>query len=61
MKFPYFVWVIAIPGGGHCLFLMRPTRRECIEAFNAWHPDLSWLQARRKGWTCRKMAVTPAL
>ena len=62
MSFPYSMWVIAIPEGGHCPFLMRPTRREAIKAFNKWHPDyprLNWSAARRKGWRCIKMAVRP--
>lgn len=54
------MWVIAIPEGGHCPFLMRPTRRECVEAFDAWHPDCKWPQAQRKGWRCIKLAVRPA-
>lgn len=60
MKFPYFMWVISIPEGGHCPFLMRPTRAECIEAFKAWYPESNWIAARRKGWKCIKMSVRPA-
>lgn len=60
MKFPYTVWVIAIPEGGHCTFLLKPTRAECIAAFNAWHPDMKWPQAQREGWRCVKMNCSPA-
>jgi hypothetical protein len=53
------MWVIATPEGGHCPFLMRPTRAECITAFDAWLSDMKWRQARRKGWTCVKMRCSP--
>ncbi len=58
---PYFMWVIAAPEGGHCTFLMRPTRTKCIKGFNDWHPDMTWEKARRKGWRCIKMSVRPAI
>lgn len=60
MKFPYVMWVIAVPEGGHCPFLMRPSRRECLDAFEAWHGHLKWPQAQRKGWRCVKMLCSPA-
>ncbi len=60
MKYPYTMWTIAIPEGGHCTFLFKPTRRECIDAFNKWHPDMKWNQASRKGWKCVKILCHPA-
>ena len=61
MKFPYTMWVIAQPEGGHCPFLMQPTRGECIDAFKKWYGDgTTWTRARRKGWKCVKMQCSPA-
>lgn len=60
MKFPYTMFVIVTPEGGHCPFLMRPTRTKSIDAFNAWYIDMRWVSAYRKGWRCVKMNCAPA-
>lgn len=56
MKILYNMWIIVDPEGGHCPFLMQPTRKECLTLIKSWHPD-PWPKLRRQGWKCKKVGI----
>lgn len=60
MKYPVTLWTVSNPNGVWYRFLSRPSRNECVAAFNFWSGRLNWNQARRKGYKCIKLNCYPA-
>ena len=55
----YHLWVIVTPEGGHCPFLIKPTRAECIANYEKWS-EHKWRADDRRGYMCVKLSVRTA-
>lgn len=48
-------FMVVDPYGMPLPFLTSQARKLCHSEFEAWHPDLTWKRASRKGWKARKI------